>query len=113
MNKVNIRGTITSLPIIKETKSSSLAKFIVKLDELDEKTNFVKCIGFGEKITSYVTEHARQGSEIEIEGKLYTSVFTINGIKQYSTEILIMELLINNKNEMEIKLNESDAMDQD
>ena len=102
-NKVQLIGNLGGAPEVKNTENGKkLARFSVATNEVyrDAKGEKVKqttwhnLVAWG-KLAEIAEKYLNKGSEVAIEGKLISRSYTDKtGIKKYSTEIEINELLM-------------------
>lgn len=92
MNNVCLMGNLTKDPVVKEygnKKAEGLcARITLAVRRNAEDTDFINCVAFGktaEMIDSYVTK----GDKIAIEGRIQTGSYDKDGIKYYTTDVII------------------------
>lgn len=104
-NKVQLMGTISKAPIIKETgNGNKMAIFSIATTEWffkeGERTSetqwhFAKAWG---KVADQLEENFTRGLKVTVEGKLSSrSYIDKNGEKKYVTEVVVFDLQIVNK----------------
>jgi single-strand DNA-binding protein len=102
-NKVQLIGNLGNAPEVRNTENGKkLARFSVATNETyrnarGEKvteTQWHNLIAWG-KIAEIAEKYLTKGSEVAIEGKLMNNNYTDkDGVKKYSTEIQVQELLL-------------------
>jgi len=107
-NKVQLIGNLGMNPEIKTLDGGrKLAKMSIATNEsyknakgeLVKETQWHNLIAWG-KTVDIIEKYLKKGSEVAIEGKLINGSYTDkDGIKRYSTEIQVNELLMLNKKE--------------
>lgn len=97
INKVILIGTCGQDPEVRYTgNGGAVANVSLATSEQwkdssgnkQEKTEWHKVVFFG-KIAEIVGEYVRKGSQIYIEGKLQTREWEKDGIKRYTTEVVV------------------------
>lgn len=101
VNKVILVGQIGADPEVKHTPSGSA---VVNLSlatseswkdknsgEKQEKTEWHRLCFFG-RLAEIVGEYVRKGSKLYVEGRLQTRSWEQDGVKRYSTEIVVNEM---------------------
>lgn len=102
-NKVQLIGNVGQAPEVKTLDSGvKIAKFSIAINEVYknaegkkvENTDWYNLVGFG-KIAELAQNYVTKGKRVAIEGKLKNNSYTDkNGVKRYSTEIIVNELLL-------------------
>ena len=103
VNKVQIIGTLGRDPEMKYLPSgSAVVSVSVATDESYqdkqsgqkvEKTEWHRMTAFG-KLAEIIGQYLKKGSKAYFEGKLRTNEYEKDGIKRYSTEIVISEMMM-------------------
>jgi len=103
VNKVQIIGTLGRDPEMKYLPSgSAVVSVSVATDESYqdkqsgqkvEKTEWHRLTGFG-KVAEIIGQYLKKGSKAYFEGKLRTNEYEKDGIKRYSTEIVINDMMM-------------------
>ena len=103
VNKVQIIGTLGRDPEMKYLPSGSAVVTVsVATDESYtdkqsgqkvEKTEWHRLTGFG-KVAEIIGQYLKKGSKAYFEGKLRTNEYEKDGIKRYSTEIVINDMMM-------------------
>ena len=102
-NKVQLIGNLGNAPEVRNTESGKkLARFSIATSETYrnakgekvKETQWHNVIAWG-KVADIAEKYLTKGSEVAIEGKLMNNNYTDkDGIKKYSTEIQVHELLL-------------------
>lgn len=102
LNKVSLIGNIGSQPEMKALPSGanvinfSLATnepYKDKQGEWVEQTEWHRCVGF-DKVADILGKYTNKGSKVYLEGKLRTRSWEENGVKKYSTEIVVKDFIL-------------------
>jgi len=80
INKIEIEGTLTNNPTF-----TKVAKFGLAIHEKKDKTFFVDCVAFDEKLADNIIKDLRKGQQVWVRGRL--SINEWNG-KKYTQIIL-------------------------
>lgn len=107
VNKVQIIGTLGRDPEMKYLPNgSAVVSVSVATDESYndkqsgqkvEKTEWHRLTGFG-KVAEIIGQYLKKGSKAYFEGKLRTNEYEKDGIKRYSTEIVINDMMMLDSN---------------
>jgi single-strand DNA-binding protein len=100
MNKVILIGNLGQDPQVGAAPSSgrkyarlSLATSVRWKDkatgEPRERTEWHRIVCWGDGLVDMIAQHAKKGGKVQIEGKLTTSSYEKNGVKHYSTDIVV------------------------
>lgn len=98
VNKVILIGNVGQDPEIRSMQSGdrvcnlSIAtseSWKAKDGERQEKTQWHKVVVFNQNIVGVVEKYVKKGAKLYLEGQLETRTWEKDGIKQYSTEVLI------------------------
>lgn len=91
MNKVILtNGRLTKDVELKEVNGLQIARFTVavkrqfKKDEAD----FINCVAFGKR-TETIAKFFEKGSPINIEGRLQTGSYEKDGVKHFTTDVIV------------------------
>lgn len=103
VNKVTLIGTVGRDP---ETRfspgGSAIANFSIATNESYndkntgqkvEQTEWHRIVAFG-KLAEIIQQYVKKGSKLYIEGKLKTNEWEKDGIKRYSTDIIVNEMVM-------------------
>tara|TARA_R110000868_G_scaffold125265_3_gene331039 strand:+ start:13329 stop:13937 length:609 start_codon:yes stop_codon:yes gene_type:complete len=107
VNKVQIIGTLGRDPEMKYLPSgSAVVSVSVATDEsyMDknsgqkvEKTEWHRLTAFG-KVAEIIGQYLKKGSKAYFEGKLRTNEYEKDGVKRYSTEIVVNDMMMLDSN---------------
>ncbi len=98
VNKVILVGNMGTDPEIRSMQSGDrVANFSLatseswkdKSGERQEKTQWHKVVVFNQNIIGILEKYTAKGSKIYVEGQIETRTWEKDGVKQYSTEIVI------------------------
>jgi single-strand DNA-binding protein len=99
MNKVLITGRLTKDITLRYTQSQvAVASFGVAIDRGKDKdgndrgADFPSCIAFGKTAETLEKWSAGKGGRIEIEGHLQTGSYERDGVKRYTTDVIVDRL---------------------
>lgn len=95
MNKWLGIGRLTAEPDI-TNNSVIIAKFILAVDRQYKKdgqpeADFIRCTAFG-KSAEFVKKYLHKGIRIGVEGRIATGNYEKDGVKHFSTEIIVEHL---------------------
>ena len=99
MNKVLLIGRLVRDVELSQS-GSTYAKFTLAINRQfkdkdgSKKADFINCVAFG-KTAEVLTRYTQKGSQIGVEGSLQVSSYEKNGVKQFSTSVVVesIELL--------------------
>jgi single-strand DNA-binding protein len=99
INKVMLIGRLGGEPESRQAGSSTVANFTIatserfknQQDEWQEKTEWHRVVAWG-RLAEICTQYLHKGSQVYVEGKLQTRNWEKDGVKQYTTEIVISEM---------------------
>lgn len=96
LNEVLLMGNLTKDPELKEFDSGrNKVRFSLALnrsykdqnDQWQEATDYVDCVAWG-RLADQVMKSTGKGSKVLVSGRIQTSTWENEGIKQYRTEVL-------------------------
>lgn len=103
VNKVTLIGTVGRDPEMRFTPGgSAIANFSMATNESYndkntgqrvENTEWHRLVAFG-KLAEIIQQYVKKGGKLYVEGKLRTSEWEKDGIKRYSTDIIINEMVM-------------------
>ena len=106
MNKVLLIGRLTRDVELSQS-GSTYAKFTLAVNRQfkdkdgSKKADFINCVAFG-KTAEVLTQYTQKGSQIGVEGSLQVSSYEKNGVKQFSTSVVVESIeFLGNKGEQE------------
>jgi len=98
VNKVILIGNVGSDPKSKELSSGMVASFSMATSEKwtkdgqqQEKTEWHNCVAWN-KQAELIGQYVTKGSKLYVEGKLQTREWEKDGVKRYSTEIVVQRV---------------------
>ena len=99
LNKVMLIGRLGGEPESRLAGSTTVANFTLATSEkfknqqgeLQEKTEWHRIVAWG-RLVEICKEYLHKGSQIYVEGKLQTRSWEKEGVKQYTTEIVISDM---------------------
>jgi single-strand DNA-binding protein len=99
LNKVMLIGRLGGEPESRMAGSTTVANFTVATSEkfknqqgeLQERTEWHRIVAWG-RLAEICKEYLHKGSQVYVEGKLQTRNWEKEGVKQYTTEIVISEM---------------------
>ena len=107
MNKVLVNGNIVRDMEVKDTGKCLVGNFTIANNVgygEDQKTNFVNCVLFGDRVESLV-EYLVKGCKVLVEGELAIEQYELDDEKIYSTKVYVKSLEIEKFKEQEDKKN--------
>ncbi len=105
LNSVTIVGNITRDPVLRTLPDGSgVASFGIAVNEnykdksgnKVESVEFVNCVAWG-KAGELIHQYMKKGSHILVQGKLKTSSWEKEGVKQYKTEVVVRDFKFGRK----------------
>lgn len=107
MNKVLLIGRLTRDAELSQS-GSTYAKFTLAVNRQfkdkdgSKKADFINCVAFG-KTAEVLAQYTQKGSQIGVEGSLQVSSYEKNGVKQYSTSVVVESIeLLERKQEQQV-----------
>lgn len=91
MNKVILtNGRLTKDVELKEANGLQIARFTVAVNRQFKKdeADFINCIAFGKKAET-IEKFFEKGSPINIEGRLQTGSYEKDGVKHFTTDVIV------------------------
>ena len=107
MNKLLVNGNIVRDMEVKDTGKCLVGNFTIANNVgygEDQKTNFVNCVLFGDRVESLV-QYLVKGCKVLIEGELAIEQYEVNEEKRYITKVYVKSLEIEKFKEQEEKKN--------
>ena len=107
MNKLLVNGNIVRDMEVKDTGKCLVGNFTIANNVgygEDQKTNFVNCVLFGDRVESLV-QYLVKGCKVLIEGELAIEQYEVEDEKRYSTKVYVKSLEIEKFKEQEDKKN--------
>ncbi|NTV06244.1 MAG: single-stranded DNA-binding protein [Chlorobiaceae bacterium] len=99
LNKVMLIGRLGGEPESRLAGSTTVANFTIATSEkfknqqgeVQERTEWHRIVAWG-RLAEICKEYLHKGSQVYVEGKLQTRNWEKEGVKQYTTEIVISEM---------------------
>ena len=93
MNSVILIGRLVRDPEVRDAGGVNITKFTIAVDRKIKKeggqaADFPTCIAFG-KTGEFISKYFFKGSKIGITGRLQTGSYEKDGVKHYTTDIVI------------------------
>ena len=94
MNKVILIGRLTNNPEAKYTQNNTcITRYTLAVNRPFKKegqpdADFIRCLAFG-KTGEFATKYLQKGMKIAVEGRIQTGSYEKDGVKQYTTEIVV------------------------
>lgn len=96
MNKVILTGRLTRDPEVRYSQGDNplcIAKFSLAVNRKyakdgEQNADFLNCTAFG-KTGEFVEKYFRKGMKADIEGRLQTGSYEKDGVKHYTTDVII------------------------
>jgi len=102
LNRCEFIGNVGQPPEVRFTAGSAVANFSVACNEKwkdkdgkpQERTEWVRCVAWG-KLAEVCGQYLEKGKQIYVAGRMQTREYEKDGVKRYSTEIVLdtMKLL--------------------
>lgn len=95
VNKAILIGNLGNDPELRSTPSgTTVCNFSLATSENykgESKTEWHRCVAFN-KTAEIINQYLTKGSKIYVEGKIQTSSYEKDGVKRYSTEIIVNQM---------------------
>lgn len=94
MNKVFLIGRLVANPETRQTQTGgTVARYRLAVDRPRSKdgqreADFISCAAFG-KSAEFASRYLHKGTKIAIEGRILTGSSEKNGVKHYTTDIVV------------------------
>ena len=93
MNKCLLVGRLTKDADAREVSGTTIARFSLAVDRRYKKeggqtADFISCIAFG-KTAEFIAKYFKKGSKIGVEGRIQTGSYKKDGVKHYTTDVVI------------------------
>lgn len=121
MNKVILIGRLTRNPELRfaPNTGNAVVRFTLavnrrKQKDKDQEADFINCIAFG-KTAETIAQYLLKGNQIAVEGNIRTGSYDKDGIKRYTTDVLIekFNFIGNNKSNNSNQTSNLDGFDDD
>lgn len=97
MNKVILLGRLTDNPDVRYSQAQNgeqlcIARYTLAIDRRgkDAGADFPRCVAFG-KNGEFAEKYLKKGTKIAITGRIQTGSYEKDGVKHYTTEVIIEE----------------------
>lgn len=97
MNKVILMGRLTDNPDVRYSQAQNgeqlcIARYTLAIDRRGKDTgaDFPRCVAFG-KNGEFAEKYLKKGTKIAITGRIQTGSYEKDGVKHYTTEVIIEE----------------------
>lgn len=99
VNKVILLGRLGGDPESRQAGATTVANFTIatsdkykdKQDQWQERTEWHRIVAWG-KLADICAQYLHKGSQVYVEGKLQTRSWEKEGVKQYTTEVVLSEM---------------------
>lgn len=107
MNKVILIGRLTRDPELRfaPNTGNAVVRFTLavnrrKQKDKDQEADFINCVAFG-KTAETIAQYLLKGNQIAVEGNIRTGSYDKDGIKRYTTDVIIerFNFIGNNKSD--------------
>lgn len=93
MNKSILSGRLTADPELSTNNDMTIARFVLAVNRKFKKegqpeADFIRCTAFG-KTAENIGKYFGKGKPILIEGRIQTGSYEKDGVKHYTTDIII------------------------
>lgn len=95
MNKVILIGRLTRDPELRfaPNTGNAVVRFNLavnrrKQKDKDQEADFINCVAFG-KTAETIAQYLLKGNQIAVEGNIRTGSYDKDGIKRYTTDVII------------------------
>lgn len=94
MNCVILMGRLCRDPELRTTQNNkTITRFSLAVDrkyktEGGESADFLNCIAFG-KTAEFIDKYFKKGSKMCLEGRIQTGSYEKDGVKHYTTDIIV------------------------
>ena len=107
MNNVVIIGRLTSDPELKQNEKYTQCKFTLAVNRLKEGADFISCIAWN-KQAELINKYLHKGNQVAIEGRIQTGSYEKDGVKHYTTDVIVQSLNFIGSNEKVVEKEEDD-----
>lgn len=113
MNKVILIGRLVAKPEVNSSGSTAIANYRLAVDRQFKKegqpeADFFNCVAFG-KSADFAGKYLHKGMKIAVEGRIQTGSYEKDGVKHYTTDIVVERQEFCEKRETSPDENESTA----
>ena len=107
MNNVVLIGRLTSDPELKQNEKYTQCKFTLAVNRLKEGADFISCIAWN-KQAEFINKYLHKGNQVAIEGRIQTGSYEKDGVKHYTTDVIVQGLNFIGSNEKVIEEDDDD-----
>ena len=107
MNNVILIGRLTSDPELKQNEKYTQCKFTLAVNRLKEGADFISCIAWN-KQAELINKYLHKGNQVAIEGRIQTGSYEKDGVKHYTTDVIVQGLNFIGSNEKVIEEDDDD-----
>ena len=107
MNNVVLIGRLTSDPELKQNEKYTQCKFTLAVNRLKEGADFISCIAWN-KQAELINKYLHKGNQVAIEGRIQTGSYEKDGVKHYTTDVIVQSLNFIGSNEKVIEEDDDD-----
>lgn len=107
MNNVILIGRLTSDPELKQNEKYTQCKFTLAVNRLKEGADFISCIAWN-KQAELINKYLHKGNQVAIEGRIQTGSYEKDGVKHYTTDVIVQGLNFIGSNEKVVEKEEDD-----
>ena len=112
MNNVVLIGRLTSDPELKQNEKYTQCKFTLAVNRLKEGADFISCIAWN-KQAELINKYLHKGNQVAIEGRIQAGSYEKDGVKHYTTDVIVQGLNFIGSNEPIAKGKEEDIVKQE
>lgn len=112
MNNVVLIGYLTRDPELKQNEKYTQCKFTLAVNRLKEGADFISCIAWN-KQAELISKYLHKGNQVAIEGRIQTGSYEKDGVKHYTTDVIVQGLNFIGSNEPIAKGKEEDIVKQE
>ena len=112
MNNVVLIGRLTSDPELKQNEKYTQCKFTLAVNRLKEGADFISCIAWN-KQAELINKYLHKGNQVAIEGRIQTGSYEKDGVKHYTTDVIVQGLNFIGSKEPIAKGKEEDIVKQE
>lgn len=112
MNNVVLIGYLTRDPELKQNEKYTQCKFTLAVNRLKEGADFISCIAWN-KQAELINKYLHKGNQVAIEGRIQTGSYEKDGVKHYTTDVIVQGLNFIGSNEPIAKGKEEDIVKQE
>lgn len=107
MNLAVIIGRLTSDPELKQNEKYTQCKFTLAVNRLKEGADFISCIAWN-KQAELINKYLHKGNQVAIEGRIQTGSYEKDGVKHYTTDVIVQNLNFIGSNEKVVERKDDD-----